>query len=423
MTPMLTYAVGLIQDVQLICFAVVFVSMALGDRANRSLRWLSFAYIAGSVGAVFELGSRFFPAWLANAGRCEAPAVGYACLLYALLHFVDRGWRIRWVAKALIVCGLPFYLFWSSPGQLAASATLVDGVLAIQTGLMVWLLLTTKDTDTVRPRTAMAGFLAVYSVVETARVAVFLAAHKLPGQVSPAIEIISAIVYAVSCSVLPLAFIWMMNARLHAGLLRQSVTDPLTQVLNRRGLSAAAERELARCQRFGHEMAIVVADIDHFKRLNDAYGHARGDFVLSSVGTLFSEMLRKTDGIGRLGGEEFVLLLPGTDASGALELVERLRAALESYPFMLGEKIGCVTASFGITAYSGRTYMSWDMLLPEADAAMYAAKKAGRNRAHLFSALAKKAELPKAEAPAAPAPIAPAPGRVLNFRNPMDEGF
>lgn len=408
---MLTYAIGLIQDVQLFCFAIVFVCMALQDRSNRSLRYLCFAYLAGAVGGILELGAPVLPAWIASGIAAEAAPIGYACIHASIVYFVGRGERTRWVSVALIAAGLPFYMFWRAPAVQPQSATLVDAILAVQTALSAWLLFTTPRDETRRPRMVMGGFLALYSAVETSRVIVFLVTHKLPGQVSPAIEIASGIVYIISCSVLPLAFIWMMNSRLHADLRRQSLIDPLTQVLNRRGLTAAADRELARCQRFGVDLAVVIADIDHFKRLNDAYGHARGDFVLSSVATLFQQMLRKTDSIGRLGGEEFVILLPGTGTSGALELVERLRTALESYPFMLGQKVGSVTASFGITSHAGRNTMTWDMLLPEADTAMYAAKRAGRNRSHLFSASSSAPEPP------------PSPGRLLSFKNPADDGF
>ena len=108
----------------------------------------------------------------------------------------------------------------------------------------------------------------------------------------------------------------MMNARLLVHLNRQSMIDPLTELLNRRGLQAAAEVELARYDRSGHDFAVVVLDIDFFKLLNDRFGHPGGDAVLVQVSLFLRNQVRETDIVGRFGGEEFVLILPGLGGSG-----------------------------------------------------------------------------------------------------------
>src|SRR6202034_1972027 len=125
--------------------------------------------------------------------------------------------------------------------------------------------------------------------------------------------IASGMVYVVSCSALPLAFIWMMNSRLLLHLNRQSMIDPLTEVLNRRGLQAAAEVELARYERSRQDLAVAILDLDYFKLLNDRYGHSAGDSVLCEFSVFLRAMVRETDIVGRIGGEEFVLLLPNVD--------------------------------------------------------------------------------------------------------------
>jgi diguanylate cyclase (GGDEF)-like protein len=176
----------------------------------------------------------------------------------------------------------------------------------------------------------------------------------------------------------------MMNARLLLHLNRQSMVDPLTELLNRRGLQAAAEVELARYARTGHELAIVILDLDFFKLLNDRYGHAAGDLVLCEFSVFLRSMIRETDVAGRIGGEEFVLILPGLGPITAFSTIERLRLAVSEHSFQLGSRHTRITASFGIAVSAGRKDLSWETLQHEADLALYAAKRDGRNMARLY---------------------------------------
>jgi diguanylate cyclase (GGDEF)-like protein len=380
----LTYAIGFVQDVQLACLAIVLTCMALQDRENRSLRWLACGYISGFAGAMLDLGWHWLPHWLSMGVFMEAAPIGYGCFYVSVASFVRRGVRARWFCLLLILGALPFFLTWSVTGHMSASATLQDAILAIETAFTTILLLITSDRETRLPRRTMAAFLALYSAVEFTRVALFLITGKMPAQVASWIEIASGIVYVVSCSVLPLAFIWMMNARLLLHLNRQSMIDPLTELLNRRGLQAAAEVELARYARTGQHLAVVVLDLDYFKLLNDRYGHAGGDAVLCEVSVFLRGTVRETDIVARVGGEEFVLLLPGLDAPNALATIERLRVAIAGHAFQLGSRSTRITASFGITVSAGRTQLTWDLLQHEADLALYAAKGAGRNVARMY---------------------------------------
>ena len=376
---MLTYAIGFVQDVQLACFAVVLTWMAFEDRDNRSLRWLACGYLAGFGGAVLDLGGHWLPHLLTRGLFMEAPIVGYGCFYTSIAIFVRRGERGRWIPGLCVAASLPFFLAWSLSGSLDRSATLQDFCLALVTALTVALLLTTADHDTRWPRRVMAGFLAVYSLVEFARVAVYLLTHRMPGAVAPWVEDSSGIVYVVSCSVLPLAFIWMMNARLLLHLNRLSMIDPLTEILNRRGLEAAAEAELARYARHGRDFAVAVLDLDFFKQLNDQFGHAGGDAVLAGFSNFLRTVIREVDIVGRFGGEEFVLFFPDTGRGEAQAAIERLRAALNGRTFPVGIRQARVTASFGITVSAGRPGLTWDVLQHEADLALYAAKRGGRN--------------------------------------------
>ncbi|MBI5104203.1 MAG: GGDEF domain-containing protein [Solirubrobacterales bacterium] len=161
-------------------------------------------------------------------------------------------------------------------------------------------------------------------------------------------------------------------ARLHVLATR----DPLTGALNRRAFARALDDELARCRRHGGSCALAVLDVDHFKSVNDRYGHASGDDVLRGLAELVASMTRRTDAFARLGGEEFAVLLVESDAEGARAYAETLRAAIEAAPI---PPVGTVTVSVGVAeAASGD--VSADALLRSADRALYAAKAAGRNQ-------------------------------------------
>jgi len=163
--------------------------------------------------------------------------------------------------------------------------------------------------------------------------------------------------------------------RLEAKLEQQASIDPLTGALNRMRIEERGRLELMRCDRHGHKLSVVLVDLDHFKLINDTYGHAAGDLVLSGFGDLARACLRLTDLLGRWGGEEFVLLLPDTGPAGADRVAERLRANLQDFCFPAGVR---ATASLGVA--SRRPGESLAYLIGRADGAMYRAKQDGRNR-------------------------------------------
>lgn len=166
--------------------------------------------------------------------------------------------------------------------------------------------------------------------------------------------------------------------RLVLQLRELTLHDPLTGVLNRRGLDQAFERALARSRRFGEPLSILLADIDHFKRVNDTHGHAAGDAVLRAVSDRCKRELRDVDAIARLGGEEFVMLLSAVDEATARSVAERVRHAISREPVEVEDRPIHATASFGIAAVrEGESRL--DDALHRADTALYAAKAAGRN--------------------------------------------
>jgi diguanylate cyclase (GGDEF)-like protein len=157
-------------------------------------------------------------------------------------------------------------------------------------------------------------------------------------------------------------------------------TDPLTGVGNRRQLREAGAAAFAQAAQFREPMSVLMLDIDRFKRINDSWGHACGDSVITAVASTCRDALRASDTVARLGGEEFALVLPATGAAVAGELAERLRSSLATLPLLApdGTALGC-TVSIGVATLDPRD-TSFDELLLRADHALYRAKEAGRNR-------------------------------------------
>ena len=162
-------------------------------------------------------------------------------------------------------------------------------------------------------------------------------------------------------------------------LQRLAETDFLTGIANNRRFFEAGEREIQRARRYGHPLAALMLDLDHFKKVNDTYGHAAGDKVLVEMTATVRNLLRDIDVFGRLGGEEFAILLPETDLAGGRATAERLRAAIAETAIDAGNRLLRTTISIGVTLLSPEDN-GMDALLKRADDAMYEAKRNGRNR-------------------------------------------
>jgi diguanylate cyclase (GGDEF)-like protein len=174
------------------------------------------------------------------------------------------------------------------------------------------------------------------------------------------------------------ASIALENARLHRLVERQANTDGLTELPNRRHFEEALESEITRVERFDGSLALILADLDDFKQVNDRFGHQAGDDVLRTFADILRTTVREVDLPARYGGEEFAVLLPQTDLEGAHELAERLRRALAARPMSTHPGgLVAVTASFGVAAFPEAPTPA--ALFAAADEALYRAKRAGKN--------------------------------------------
>lgn len=327
-------------------------------------------------------------------------------LLFALVEFefLPQGWMIA--VNLLLVLALVGFLravraFVHRP---TAHPALFGGVLALA-AVLAWYGLPEPDktASVVVISTASAVLLAVIAWSLRGPIAghggearAFLQALALLGVVLIAARLgerlagpgsdedtLSRILVLLYIAVMPLfasfGFLLMHTDRGNAELERQASTDPLTGALNRRALQQIADRYLSEARRHRRPASLLMVDADHFKLINDTYGHEAGDAVLCELLRRIQEMLRLEDVIGRIGGEEFVLLLPGTPENEAMAVAERIRQRIGGETFIYrGEEIP-LTVSIGV-AEREPGEGDFEPLLKRSDLAMYAAKRAGRNR-------------------------------------------
>lgn len=158
-------------------------------------------------------------------------------------------------------------------------------------------------------------------------------------------------------------------------IMHLAIKDPLTNIYNRRHFNEELRKEIDRAARYERKLSVIILDIDHFKNVNDTFGHQTGDYVLRELAMLIGKHIRKTDIFARYGGEEFCILMPETDITGATEFADKIRSIIERHPF---KDVKQIMASFGVSEYKkGDDSFS---LIKRTDDALYIAKSKGRNR-------------------------------------------
>ncbi|OLP17955.1 hypothetical protein BST81_12950 [Leptolyngbya sp. 'hensonii'] len=168
-----------------------------------------------------------------------------------------------------------------------------------------------------------------------------------------------------------------------------AITDPLTQVANRRHFYALGEQEIRRSCRYGTSFSLLLIDLDHFKQINDTYGHGLGDEVLKATISAITHKLRKIDLVGRLGGDEFAIILPETSAAGGMAVAERLCHAITAVSLEHQSQSIKLSVSIGLTTYQiGDEKL--EMILERADRALYEAKRQGRNRVAMIGTVSSE---------------------------------
>ena len=237
-----------------------------------------------------------------------------------------------------------------------------------------------------RPRFSwyvLTSLIFIFIIGYGAYIPAFWGSHeKLADLVVPAVFFLGA------CFVLVVNLLSLETARdvrYMAVLERENITDPVLGIYNRRYLERRLATEVARASRYGMTLSVLLIDIDHFKRINDTYGHPVGDVVLRGLAQLIVNTVRTTDIVARYGGEEIMVITPSTPVKTAAQLAERLRKAVEEAPLAIPADLHReldkmrITVSIGVACF-GRQAVDMKELVQNADKAMYRAKSEGRNR-------------------------------------------
>jgi diguanylate cyclase (GGDEF)-like protein len=185
-------------------------------------------------------------------------------------------------------------------------------------------------------------------------------------------------VYSSAYALLTIVFLASVVIQYQRHLIALATEDPLTRLLNRRGLAEALNVSLATAARQGLSTSALMVDIDHFKKINDNFGHDTGDLVIQQIADVLQRMARASDIIARVGGEEYLLVLPDTELNAAQILAERIRAAIDEHTVLVNRQSIHTTVSLGVACMVGAVNLI--ELSEAADRALYLAKRGGRNR-------------------------------------------
>ena len=276
---------------------------------------------------------------------------------------------VPWVVAILVAVSFSIWFTYVKPdyGMRIQFSNAVVAVVCLAHARLLW----QKSGKTLAGRIGV-GVLLCASVVQVMR---FATARLHPAGENAldgsAQNVTYLAAFAFAIVLIAISQVLLATERLRVELERAATRDSLTDAFTRRYMKEALQRELSRCLRHQRQMALLLIDIDYFKKVNDSLGHLEGDRVLTEFVASIKSLLRGADLLGRFGGEEFVVLLPETNLAVANTVAERVRAAMSSW--------GGPTVSIGVTS-SRANGDSVDALLSRADAAMYRAKSKGRNR-------------------------------------------
>ena len=378
---------ALLVGFQSVLYALLWAGASLWLRRElqSTLLWMGYALAAGV--AFILIGLRpYGPLWLTHTGASVCHVLGLVFARYGVeVFFHVRPRHAEYFATLFLGCVTLVAIGPDDETSRIALTSLLSALLLLGAILSCW-----------SPLRAEFGgrFGLVVAVPIAALLLVNLklgwnALQGLAGRLGPA-GAEQAMVWSVTlvaAAAFNFLFLFLLGTRMQRSLSRMATHDPLTGILNRRGMQSLLQAEWQRSQRYATPFAVISLDVDFFKRVNDTYGHDAGDKVLVAVASLLGKEVRDTDCVARMGGEEFLVLLPAcrAEVEGQL-LAQRLRNLLARTAVLLGQGEPLhVTASWGVAGTVWRD-ASLEDLLRRADAALYQGKRQGRDCVVLWSA-------------------------------------
>jgi diguanylate cyclase (GGDEF)-like protein len=353
--------------------------MAWGQPLGHALWAWALALLAYTTSHVILGLQAVLPELVFLVGGSTAYAIALVLMLQAVRRFQGRTHGGRWYLAPLLLVPLLYATLVQYNTLRVVSSSLIY---AWQIGLIIATLLDPGQPQHGRGRYILVGAFGTMMVVLLLRAGAaafgWIDTHSL----SASSRGLGPVFLVSLCAVLSitLGFVYMTMERAEWRNFELAMKDMLTGLANRRAIGDQLASTVARAQRQGQYLSVLMMDIDHFKRVNDSYGHQAGDVVLRSVAQALQSRLRAQDQIGRFGGEEFLAILPDTSLDGALVLAEALRAAVEATPTQWGAHRIATTISIGVRGGAITGGDTADSLVAAADAALYRAKQGGRNR-------------------------------------------
>ncbi|HEY6376171.1 MAG TPA: diguanylate cyclase [Edaphobacter sp.] len=312
---------------------------------------------------------------------------GLLMLHWSFVELLERGPLLRRTQYGLVgamVAAALYVLIW--PPDAPVMVGLMCLVLAVQAVVTASVVLRFSGEDVGLAGWMTGGALSLYAATLLLRSAVTLE-YKTPEYAETAEQVgrVWMVVCLLANGVIAFGYMFLAASKLRLELLWRAQVDELTGLLNRWALKRATMREIQRCKRAKGSLALVMIDLDGLKEVNDTSGHGCGDVVLQAVGGVLQETVRAQDSVARMGGDEFCILLPDTDLNEAMTVAERLRTEVQELVIRYRGETVRVMASLGV-ASSEHCGLTWQELMDYSDAALYKAKREGKNRVVLAGA-------------------------------------
>ncbi|MBI9014735.1 MAG: GGDEF domain-containing protein [Clostridiales bacterium] len=377
----------MVLDIRTLLFLTIFYSLFIGvilllfkvkyDRTDGYLKigvgilTFGLGYLLFSLnGMLPDVLTIVFANWFIIAGMM---IISYG--LSELYNVKNKWIRIDIVLMAILFLG---YVYYTLINVNVNYRIIFVSVFELIYFLRISKIVINKKNNTV-PDYINASYFIMLSIFVLIRIIFTLQENQIASFLeSGFVHAISIIIYQIMPFVLTISCFWKNNILAEEKLLRMATTDPLTGLTNRRRYMDILHNEKERENRYGNAFGLLMIDIDHFKMVNDTYGHTVGDIVLKDVSRKMEANIRECDTIARIGGEEFSALVTNTSQNELLDLAERLRVSVEQLYIKANNKVVNVTISVGVTLSKNDKTVS--SMLIKSDEALYEAKSDGRNR-------------------------------------------
>ncbi|WP_049974292.1 diguanylate cyclase [Azospirillum sp. B4] len=380
--PSLLVVNTLLQTVAALC--LLLAALSLPRQAGLSY-WAASGF-AQAAGLALTNELAWLPPWLGLLSSQFLIFTGYGLAYVGVVRFLGRPVGEAWPMLAAGVLLAAVFLWFTVGAPESRGRILVSSLFfATLSAAMAWHLLRHAERDLCPAATVTAGIYVAWAVLALVRAGWALVIDWQGTAAEPdAMKALTRLVIICVTTTVTNGYLWMISRRLDSELMQQARQDPLTGVSNRRVMWAAGEMEVARALRHHRALSLLMIDIDHFKDVNDRWGHGTGDALLVTVADTLTRELRRSDVLARVGGEEFMALLPETGLEDAWAVAERVRQRVATVTLDRPQGTVRCTVSIGVATLGADGHV-WEDLVTAADQALYRAKDTGRNRTEAMS--------------------------------------